>query len=293
MNRPSRRPPFLRDAGIAPEFRTAWEDERRARLRQRIQWYCAIMCVIAFVRIGSVAVLLALGVDRAMLPVEVGVVLIAIGAAYGFGMAAAWLRVRRGDLDTRQLLVLIWRIVIVVGGLDVLLGSVLIDIIVPTDVDHLMTGRGGPLEVLASLFVLHFVTACFIPWTPREAVRPLVPLLGLFAVSTMILSDLPVAGRVALLLAAPVIGLPGFIVCWWRHSRLRLDFHLRMLDESYDSLKRELVDARRIHEAIFPPGGTYGASIALVALPTDAADRRRLPLRAPRSRARSPHRLSH
>ncbi len=114
-------------------------------------------------------------------------------------------------------------------------------------------------QFLVSVFVTHLLASLFIPWTPREAIRPLVPLLTLFAVITLAFGEGSFLLRLVLVIASPLIGLPGILWCSWRASRFRDRFHSRVLRRSYREMKRELVDARRIHEDLFPAQITDGA----------------------------------
>lgn len=109
---------------------------------------------------------------------------------------------------------------------------------------------------MLNLFFAHFFAALFIPWTPREAIAPLIPLLALNAVLALSLkllnnSDTWLDTILAITLS-PLVGVPGTLICWWRHSSYRKKFHYRMLRGRYGEIKQELTDARRIHEALFP-----------------------------------------
>lgn len=105
---------------------------------------------------------------------------------------------------------------------------------------------------LWSIFVTHFFACCFLPWTPRESFRPIVPLLALNAVILLFyISASYVAVPIAIVLS-PLVAAPGAGICWWRGSKIRDSFTLNVLKGRYSEIKRELVDARRIHESLFP-----------------------------------------
>ncbi|MFG0275281.1 MAG: hypothetical protein ACF8QF_09505, partial [Phycisphaerales bacterium] len=115
------------------------------------------------------------------------------------------------------------------------------------------TGFAVGLGFLASVCFTHILASLFIPWTPRESVVPLIPLLLIYALLVLFFSgSIGLGGRVLAVVVAPVIGVPGVGIAWWRHGRFRQRFHYRMLRGRYGEMKRELVDARRIHEALFP-----------------------------------------
>jgi hypothetical protein len=113
-----------------------------------------------------------------------------------------------------------------------------------------------------SLLSLHFFACLFLPWTPAESIRPLVPLLILnafimvafmaYATFTGVGSfKLAFLGALFIVLSA-VVALPGAAICWWRNSRFRDRFSHRMLRGRYMELRQELTNARTIHESLFP-----------------------------------------
>lgn len=108
-------------------------------------------------------------------------------------------------------------------------------------------------QSLGALLVMHSMLSLFLPWSPREAVRPLVPLLVMHVTAVLILgrdlAGITQAGAIALGLLA---GLPGVLLCAWRYREASELIRLRVLGGKYGSLARDLVDARKVHEAIFP-----------------------------------------
>ena len=124
----------------------------------------------------------------------------------------------------------------------------------------------NPIGVIAewgtSLLVTHILASLFIPWTARESYRPIWPLVICGALIIVIYgvlirgAGLLPAGITIFLL--PAVGLPGAAIAGWRHGRFRSRFSYRMLRGAYGDMKRELVDARRIHEALFPKPITTG-----------------------------------
>lgn len=105
---------------------------------------------------------------------------------------------------------------------------------------------------LSNILFTHFFACCFLPWTPRESVKPVVPLLAVnAAIMLFYVRQNPVGIPVAIVLS-PLVAAPGAFICWWRGSRIRDSFTLNVLKGRYSEIKRELVDARRIHESLFP-----------------------------------------
>jgi hypothetical protein len=108
----------------------------------------------------------------------------------------------------------------------------------------------------ATVLMTHLIASVFIPWTPRESFRPVWPLVALGAVFIVVYSVIirgagwvPAGLTIA---GLPVIGVPGAMIASWRHGRFRSKFSYRMLRGAYGDMKRELTDARKIHEALFP-----------------------------------------
>lgn len=120
----------------------------------------------------------------------------------------------------------------------------------------LLVGGGG----INSIFVGHFFAALFIPWTPRESIKPLIPLMSVVGVVLLALAIFGAGWPAILMLVLmPLVGVPGWLICVWRHGRFRDKFMYRTIKGRYADMKRELVDARRIHEALFPASSTDGA----------------------------------
>jgi sigma-B regulation protein RsbU (phosphoserine phosphatase) len=108
-------------------------------------------------------------------------------------------------------------------------------------------------NALGSIFFTHFFACLFLPWTARESIKPMVPLLVLNAVvSLFYIRWVPTWGPIILILS-PLVAVPGALVCLWRHSRFRDSFHFKMLKGRYGEIKQELGFARQIHESMFPP----------------------------------------
>lgn len=241
---------------VPPEFRTAFEAERRDRLRGRLLAFAGVMIGLAVIRAGSVMVALLGSAE-----VPVGFMLSQFSAALAtaglFGLAA-W-RVTRSTPSMPALLRLSGRVVALVGATDVLLGTAFARWIVHGDLVPVL--EASPLlATLIGLALLHLFAALFLPWTPREAMRVLAPVIALFVALALLVSDEPLGRRLILALAAPFAVAPGTIVCGWRHGRFRETFRARVLEGLHAAVTRDLVDARRIHEALLPRSGRLGAT---------------------------------
>jgi serine phosphatase RsbU (regulator of sigma subunit) len=105
---------------------------------------------------------------------------------------------------------------------------------------------------LFNLFITHVFACLFLPWSPRESIRPMVPLLILNAVIMLFyIAQSPVGTLVGLALS-PLVAGPGVGICAWRQSRFKDTFTYRMLKSRYGEIRQELHSARQIHESLFP-----------------------------------------
>jgi len=132
----------------------------------------------------------------------------------------------------------------------------------PTVSQKAATTMFAGMKGAAGLLGLHFFACLFLPWTPGESLKPLLPLLVLNAVivlAFMAYATFTGAGSIRLgllgVLAIAVSGLvalPGAGICWWRNSRFRNRLSGRMIRGRYMELRQELTNARTIHESLFP-----------------------------------------
>lgn len=246
------------------EFAKEYDAAQAERLRGRFLAYTRVLIVMGFVMLG-------LSVVAMVVPGKVP----RHGASFGLSVVVGLLsqgayiwahtHVRRGR-HTRQELLEIAYWLLVGGGLATLVVAAFAGI----DAAARETGSGGPLDrqaaliaslgfMLISVAVSQFVACCFLPWTARESLRPLMPqAIALAGVMVFFVWTAPLVVLGAVLLA-PVLTLPGTAVCWWRHSRFKDEFLLSVLRGRYGEIKRELTDARRLHEALFPRADARGS----------------------------------
>lgn len=273
-----------------PEFRGEYEQELVRWFRRRFGWMCgtyAILQAVFFAALllrgllGDVGASRPIGVvpvpapdvavDVAGAPaVTIGLPLesdssggagsearagsLVDGIAGGLGLLAIAyfaLRVRprienrAGALDaaTRLLLLL---------GAIVLLGE-----LVKRAADPAMV-----VSPLGQLTLLHLFACLFLPWTPRESVKPILPLIAVWAVyriTTGVIDgfansggvEAPVFAFVEVTLS-PLVLLPGMGLCWWRMARYRRRFGREFTGRKLRALRREIKQARTIHDSLFP-----------------------------------------
>lgn len=170
----------------------------------------------------------------------------------------AFRRVKRSSMSRDELLSLVSRLIIYAGAAGtvcLIIGFESLKWIAPDDYQALKevgfareTGRAALIGVMLS----HFLASLFLPWTPRESLRPILPLALLnFGVAVFYSWSEPQGIAVAILLSL-LIAVPGLAVCWLRTSRFRSKFHFKMVTRRYGEMKDELDAARQIHDAMFP-----------------------------------------
>lgn len=108
-------------------------------------------------------------------------------------------------------------------------------------------------DFIVPLLFWHLLACFFLPWTPRESLRPVLPLLGLWAVGVLALrQDLSSWQRVLTVVVVPVILVPGLGICAFRLRYHSESFRTRMVGKHFLSMRQEFARARSIHESMFP-----------------------------------------
>jgi len=250
---------------LTQEFEAQFEAERTQWLRRRVLWYFGVLLALStlFLFLGRIQ----MGTPRdaseeVLLLARLIDVFARAGSAvtYLAGFLVAW----RIGLRRSGLLALVFWIIVLGAGvtmilLDILLLMIPAEQFVQGEIDGETIEAGPiakPLGIAAAnlwtIGVTHIIAALFIPWSAREAWRPVLPLLGVHAIFVLIAGNAPIWLQALLIAGSPVVALPGVFICLWRHSRFRQKFHLRALRGRYGQVKQELMDARRIHESLFP-----------------------------------------
>lgn len=118
----------------------------------------------------------------------------------------------------------------------------------------MVSWAGHPGWGIIFVIVAHCLAAAFLPWSPQQAVTPMVPLLLLNALTWLFWWRFDLSNYWSMLgmLLTPLAAAPGTLITYLKHARRIEQFKLRFLQDRYGMIRRELVDARRIHEALFP-----------------------------------------
>ncbi|MGD9691694.1 MAG: PP2C family protein-serine/threonine phosphatase [Phycisphaerales bacterium] len=254
-------------ATITAEFREEFELERERFLRKRFFWYAVVVIVIgALGLIANGLPLFNIGVrvsgdDPEQMARTLRLIRLNAASSVTTGLlgviayGAALAHTRRHLLPRGKMLRLVAGLILFNGVLALGLSAVI------TEIGTRLTAEVGDGEVMPrnvagfiglwSIFVTHFFACLFLPWTPKESIKPVVPLLVLNAILTLIYASGWVA-PVLTITFSPLVAAPGAAIVWWRHSRLHQRVHYGALRRRYGEMRQELTDARRIHEALFP-----------------------------------------
>lgn len=108
------------------------------------------------------------------------------------------------------------------------------------------------------VLVTHVVACSFLPWTVGQSLRPFLILLALQTTQVLVAREGGVVGVILTIAFSGLAGAPGAFICWLRHSRRLEQYRVQFLQQRYGEVRRELVDARRIHESMFPKEITEG-----------------------------------
>ncbi|MCP4834691.1 MAG: serine/threonine-protein phosphatase [Phycisphaera sp.] len=106
---------------------------------------------------------------------------------------------------------------------------------------------------LLGIYFIHLVSSLFLPWSPGDSLRPMVPLLGTWLVIKLITATATGPALLGLeIVASPLGFLPGIAVCAVRMWHWRRRFQTAAMARGFGVLRREVKQARRIHESLFP-----------------------------------------
>jgi serine phosphatase RsbU (regulator of sigma subunit) len=167
-------------------------------------------------------------------------------AAYLIGLfIVAWfLFVRRRSLCTRRDILSASTVMIFSSG-TLLLAALLLR-------------HGGDVSAFlvlgaADLLVLHLVACATLPWTSKESLQPMVPLLLVWGGGVLLArSEWDMFTRAVLVMSSPLLLVPGAALAAWRVKRYEEHAERVMLGRQVRSIGGELSKARIVHDAMFP-----------------------------------------
>lgn len=103
-----------------------------------------------------------------------------------------------------------------------------------------------------SFFITHVLACAVLPWRVSQAFLSAAIVFVVNAISVLLIERGFSGGAVVASIATAILGIPGTLIAWARHSRRLRGHQFRFLQHRYGEVRRELTDARRIHEAMFP-----------------------------------------
>jgi len=174
----------------------------------------------------------------------------------------AFRKVRRSAMSREELLSLVTRLIIYTGAIGTLSSVLSYELLQWTAPEAYtkMRDEGSAVVIgfntLLSIMLSHFLASLFLPWTPRESLRPIIP-LGMLNLGVTVFYAWGDAQTILVaILFSLVIALPGLLVCWLRTSRFRSKFHFKMVTRRYGEMKTE-GRMRYSYEPMRQIGGDY------------------------------------
>ena len=232
--------PHAGSGTFTSDFRAEFAEATNALLRRRFLWFAGIVGGLGLIVAGlaiAAAVFGAAGSGYSTL----GLTMAAVSTAMYIG---AFVAVYFDAVEGRTLLLLTMWVVFMDGVLNL----------------GLRIGNVPGSLGLTGFMISHLIASCFLPWSPRQALQPAIPILVLSALLRLLVEGDTLfsgpKGIVPDLFAiglSPIAAMPGTAICWARHSRRLDQSKVAFLARRYGEVRRELSDARRIHEALFPP----------------------------------------
>jgi serine phosphatase RsbU (regulator of sigma subunit) len=106
---------------------------------------------------------------------------------------------------------------------------------------------------IADLLILHVAACMTMPWTAKESIQPIVPLLLAWGAGVLFLRwDWDTLTRAVLVITSPLMLVPGAALAAWRVKRYEERAERVMLGKQVKSIGGELSKARIVHDAMFP-----------------------------------------
>jgi serine phosphatase RsbU (regulator of sigma subunit) len=230
-----------RPTSFTSEFHEEFQAQTHALLRRRFQWFSGLLTAVATAMLvmsltaGLAAPKLVPSFAKALAPGDRAYLAWMVMGAVTCAYLSCFIAAKRGRFGREGMLRLTYILVTVDGLLRV--GGAWADV----------PGSAGLLGVT----ITHVLACLFLPWTPGQAMRPLIPVIVLAEVRWLFEGH-SAPTTILLMAFTPLVGAPGTLLCLLRHSRRMEEFKLRFFQRRYGEVRRELVDARRIHEALFP-----------------------------------------
>ncbi len=118
----------------------------------------------------------------------------------------------------------------------------------------LLADPNAPVLPLVSVFCWHLTASLFLPWSWRESLRPIVPVLICWALlrAGLAAGDGSWVSTALSIAFAPLLFLPALVLCYTRLRWHRNRFKTGFVGRRFLEMRREFVQARAVHESLFP-----------------------------------------
>jgi hypothetical protein len=221
------------------EFRDDYEVAMESWLRRRFTFFC-----IFFFALETVVALTGI-VARFIAPerfTTIGSGLSFIAPMLSAILVGLMLWNVRPRLERRLDLILAANLLILLLGV--------IDLGVLGAIEGETVSTGG---FLLWVFAMHLASTALLPWTPRESLYAVGPLyLVWVAIEAIIGIPVNPLGTTLALGLSPLVLLPGLAIAHFRMRRWSRRFRSEAVTQGFLSLRREMSQARTIHESLFP-----------------------------------------
>jgi len=236
------------------EFRSHFAEQTHRLLRRRLVLFIAIWGGLSAIGlltlVGMLVVDLLTGTEMARKAVSAllgsGVVnaavfIVASACWYVGYLSALVLVVRRKDMQVSRVVQISIGLIVLDGLLAIVLRAAEI-----------------PPYGLWLFVMSHFVACLLFPWTVRQAIAPVVMILLLSTLSWMTIEGIAPHAAALRSLIMLLLFIPAIAICWTKHSNRLQSATSSFLRDRYGTLRRELANARQIHEAMFPRPAEVG-----------------------------------
>jgi len=240
--------------GAIPEdFARQYETERARVLRRRAVIYCwFVIGLIGISATGSIWDIVAPYTNETTIEKAVGLI-------FDFGylvihLGAIVLLRRLAPSRQRVITIMSW-LIFAVGSTTIISTPLTENTVFIPGATLAPTAEAAFRQGLANifyLFVIHMIVSMLVNLSPWEGLRPMLPLLGMFAITAFVVPHATVEGRVALVMLSPICVAPGVLWSWWRHRSFFARFQARAIAKRYEQVSRDLDNAQRVHEFLFP-----------------------------------------
>ena len=118
----------------------------------------------------------------------------------------------------------------------------------------LLANPQTPVFPLFSIFFWHLTASLFLPWSWRESLKPIVPLLACWFLLWLGLATSTDAwlGFVLSVIGSPFLFAPALILCYVRLRWHQRQFKSGFVGRRFLAMRREFIQAKSVHESLFP-----------------------------------------